>query len=131
MDHRQRPVFPEAFKREAVDRVASSGPSAGAVAQEHEPELRRWMVTFGTQATAAARRPNTQAPPPSPFDLAAETARLRRENDRLRLERDIQKNVWPTPSARVISRWRAGLHQRIRSQGCSPGQDGSRALRAS
>jgi hypothetical protein len=26
---------------------------------------------------------------------------------------------------------RAGLHQRIRSQGFSPGQDGSRALRAS
>jgi transposase len=27
--------------------------------------------------------------------------------------------------------WRAGLHQRIRSQGLSPGQDGFRALRAS
>ena len=41
------------------------------------------------------------------------------------------QNVWPTPSARVISGWRAGLHQRIRSQGYSPGQDGSRASRAS
>jgi transposase len=94
MDRRQRRVFPEAFKREAVDRVASSGLSAGAVAQElglHETVLRRWMVTFGTQATGAARRPNTQAPPPSPSDLAAENARLRRENDRLRMERDILK----------------------------------------
>jgi transposase len=27
--------------------------------------------------------------------------------------------------------WRVGLHQRIRSQGLSPGQDGFRALRAS
>jgi hypothetical protein len=27
--------------------------------------------------------------------------------------------------------WRAGLHQRIRSRGLSPGQDGFRALRAS
>lgn len=29
MEHRQRRVFPESFKREAVDRVASSGLSAG------------------------------------------------------------------------------------------------------
>ena len=30
----KRRVFPEAFKREAVDRVVSSGLSAGAVASE-------------------------------------------------------------------------------------------------
>ena len=30
----QRRVFPESFKREAVDRVANSGLSAGAVARE-------------------------------------------------------------------------------------------------
>ncbi len=38
-----RRVFPEAFKREAVDRVATSGRSAGAVAAElglHETVLR-------------------------------------------------------------------------------------------
>ncbi len=96
MDRRQRRVFPESFKREAVDRVASSGLSAGAVAKElglHETVLRRWMIQFWTQATGSARRPNTQAPAPSPSDLASENARLKRENDRLRMERDILKKA--------------------------------------
>ena len=91
-----RRVFPEAFKREAVDRVETSGLSAGRVAAElglHETVLRRWMMQFGTQATGTARRPNTQAPAPSPSDLAAEVGRLRRENERLRMERDILKKA--------------------------------------
>ena len=92
----KRRVFSEAFKREAVDRVATSGLSAGAVAIElglHETVLRRWMMQFGTQATGTARRPNTQAPAPSPSDLVAENTRLKRENDRLRMERDILKKA--------------------------------------
>ena len=92
----KRRIFPESFKREAVDRVATSGLSAGAVAHElglHETVLRRWMMQFGTQAAGTARRPNTQAPAPSPSDLAAEVARLRRDNDRLRMERDILKKA--------------------------------------
>jgi transposase len=96
MEGRQRRIFPESFKREAVDRVASSGLSPGRVAGElglHETVLRRWMMQFGTQATGTARRPNTQAPAPSPSDLAAENARLRRDNDRLRMERDILKKA--------------------------------------
>ena len=91
-----RRVFPEAFKREAVDRVAMSGLSAGKVAAElglHETVLRRWMMQYGAQATGAARRSNTQAPAPSPSDLASENARLRRENERLRMERDILKKA--------------------------------------
>lgn len=91
-----RRVFPETFKREAVDRVASSGLSVGAVARElglHETVLRRWMMQFGAQATGAARRSTTQAPAPSPSDLASENARLRRENERLRMERDILKKA--------------------------------------
>jgi transposase-like protein len=62
-----RRVFPETFKREAVDRVVASGLSAGAVARElglHEKVLRRSMMQFGVQATGAARRTNTQAPAP-------------------------------------------------------------------
>jgi transposase len=89
-------VFPESFKREAVDRVVSSGLSAGKVAAElglHETVLRRWMMQYGAQATGAAWRPTTQAPAPSPSDLAAENARLRRENERLRMERDILKKA--------------------------------------
>ena len=92
----KRRVFPETFKREAVDRVTTSGLSAGAVAIElelHETVLRRWMMQFGTQATGPARRPNTQAPAPSPSDLVAENTRLKRENDRLRMERDILKKA--------------------------------------
>ena len=91
-----RRVFPESFKREAVDRVVSSGLSAGKVAAElglHETVLRRWMLQFGAQATGAAWRSNTQAPAPSPSDLASEVARLRRENERLRMERDILKKA--------------------------------------
>jgi transposase len=93
----KRRVFPESFKREAVDRVATSGLSAGAVARElglHETVLRRWMAQFSTaQATGTPRRPNTQAVAPAPSDLAAENARLRRENERLRMERDILKKA--------------------------------------
>ena len=91
-----RRVVPETFKREAVGRVATSGLSAGAVARElglHETVLRRWMMQFGAQATGAAWRPNTQAPAPSPSDLVADNARLRRENERLRMERDILKKA--------------------------------------
>jgi len=91
-----RRVFPEAFKREAVDRVAASGLSAGAVARElglRETVLRRWMAQFGTQVTGTPRRPNTQAVAPSPSDLVADNARLRRENERLRMERDILKKA--------------------------------------
>jgi transposase len=92
MERRQRRIFPDAYKREAVDRITSSGLSPGRVAVElglHETVLRRWMMRFGTQATGLARRPHTQAPAPSPFDLSPENARLRRDNDRLRIERDV------------------------------------------
>ena len=96
MERRQRRIFPESFKREAVDRAASSGLSPGRVATElglHETVLRRWMMQYGTQATGTPRRPNTQAAAPSPSDLVADNTRLRRENDRLRMERDILKKA--------------------------------------
>jgi hypothetical protein len=51
------------------------------------------MTQFGAQARGAAWRANTQAPAPSPSDLAAGVPRLRRENERLRMERDIPKNA--------------------------------------
>jgi transposase len=87
-----RRVFPETFKREAVDRVGSSGLPVARVAGElglNETVLRRWVARLGGQATGTARRPITQAP----SDLAAENARLRRENERLRTERDILKKA--------------------------------------
>ena len=92
----RRRVFPEVFKREAVERVISSGLSASQVAQElglHETVLRRWVRDLAPQATGPARRPLPQAVAQSPADLAAENARLRRENERLRMERDILKKA--------------------------------------
>jgi transposase-like protein len=47
-----RRVFPEVFKREAVDRVISSGLSVGKVATElglNETVLRRWVMRLGGQ----------------------------------------------------------------------------------
>ena len=58
-----RRVFPEVFKREAVDRVISSGLSVGKVAAElglNETVLRRWVMRLGGQATGPARRLITQ-----------------------------------------------------------------------
>ena len=81
--------------RQAVDLVASSGRSIGSVAKElglRDSVLRRWVELRGAgrEPTAAARRPTTQATLPS-ADHAAEIARLQRENERLRMERDILK----------------------------------------
>lgn len=70
-----RRVFPESFKRWAVDRVVSSGPSAGKVAAElgrHETLLRRWMMQFGAHATGMPGRANTQAVDSSPSLANAE-----------------------------------------------------------
>jgi transposase len=55
-----RRIFPEAFKREAVDRVASSGLSVEKAATElglHETVLRRWTKQFSAQVTGTTRRP--------------------------------------------------------------------------
>jgi transposase len=60
MARRHRRVFPEAFKREAADRVRSSGLSAGKVAAElglHETVLRRWMMPYGAQVTGGGVAP--------------------------------------------------------------------------
>ena len=95
MEGRQRRSFTDDYKRQAVDLVASSGRSIGSVAKElglRDSVLRRWVEQRGAgrEPTAAARRPTTQAPLTS-ADHAAEIARLQRENERLRMERDILK----------------------------------------
>src|SRR5258708_40171063 len=93
MKERQRRSVRDDYKRQAVDLVASSGRSIGSVAKElgvRDSVLRRWVEQRGAglEPTAAARRPTTQATLPS-ADHAAEIARLQRENERLRMERDI------------------------------------------
>ena len=77
MSEVQRRIFPEAFKREAVERVRSGGLSAGKVAAElglHETVLRRWMrQSAAPSAAASLPRPTAQVVTPSLADLAAVT----------------------------------------------------------
>ena len=95
MQGRPRRSFTDDYKQQAVDLVASSGRSIGAVAKElglRDSVLRRWVEQRGVsrEPTAATWRPTTQAAAPS-ADHAAELARLQQENERLRMERDILK----------------------------------------
>ena len=84
--------FPEAFKRQAVDRAVTSGLGMQAVADElglHVTVLRRWVRKDRHAGTVLAQRPITQGPGPSPADLAAENARLKRDLQKAQTERDI------------------------------------------
>ena len=58
---RRRREFPEAFKREAVERVRTSGLTIIAVAEEfglHETVLRRWIQKFSEPGITPRRRPS-------------------------------------------------------------------------
>ena len=71
----------------------SSRRSVTAVAKElglRDSVLRRWVDKFRQEPASATWRPTTQAAP-MPADQASEIARLRQENERLRMERDILK----------------------------------------
>ncbi|WP_106160474.1 transposase [Hasllibacter halocynthiae] len=90
MTDRNRRVFADAFKREAVERARTSGMTIVAVAEElglHETVLRRWIARFGgsTTVSPAGRPPAAASMMPSP----AENARLKRELHRTGSERDI------------------------------------------
>src|SRR5437899_10701271 len=92
MEGRQRRSFTEEYKRQAAELVVSSGRSITSVAKElglRDSVLRRW-VKLRQEPASAAWRPTTQATP-MPADQASEIARLRQENERLRMERDILK----------------------------------------
>ena len=83
-----------------------------AVANElglHETVLRRWIQRYGEPGAVPVRRISTAASSgPSPADLAAENARLKRELDRARMERDIPKNH-RGPGAHLRAEERAAL----------------------
>ena len=88
-----RRQFTDEFKREAVALLASSGRPLTQIAAElgiAPSMLRNWR----SGGRNAALRPNTLASAPHCVpDPAAEISRLRRENDRLRMERDILKKT--------------------------------------
>ena len=90
----RRRSFTGDYKQQAVDLVTSSGRSVTSVANElglRDSVLRRWVEKLAGHAAAAAPgRTATPAALPS-ADQASEIARLRQENERLRMERDILK----------------------------------------
>jgi transposase len=100
--NRQRRLFPDAFKLEAVAAVRG-GRSVSAVAAElglPDRLVRTWLrwAEGRTAAGSGGGAPPRPPPPPggagrrvgpSPADQAAEIGRLRRELDRVRMERDI------------------------------------------
>jgi len=98
--------YTEDYKRQVVDVVVSTGRTATSVAAEvglHHTLLSRWVRRYGPSAGAAAAAPARPAPVPSlkPVPVphaaqAAEIARLKRENERLRMERDILKRGSPS-----------------------------------
>ena len=100
---RKRRSFPEAFKREAVAAVRGGRPVSAVAAELGLPDRLvrawlRWAEGRAPAASGAPAPPGARAAParrvgPSPADQAAEIARLRRELDRVRTERDILKRA--------------------------------------
>ena len=99
----QRRFFPDAFKLEAVAAIRG-GRSVSAVAAElglPDRLVRAWLRWAEGRTVAGSSAPaptKQQAAParrvgPSPADQAAEIGRLRRELDRVRMERDILKQA--------------------------------------
>jgi transposase-like protein len=98
-DESQATSYTEDYKRQVVDLLVSSGRTSTAVAAEvglHPTLLCRWVRQYGAGAGKAEA---PRALPPSlklvsipTADQAAEIAQLRRECDRLRMERDILKS---------------------------------------
>src|SRR5215218_8523050 len=103
--NRQRRLFPDAFKLEAVAAIRG-GRSVSAVAAElglPDRLVRTWLrwaegrTAAGSGALAPTPAKEQAAPArrvgPSPADQAAEIGGLRRELDRVRMERDILKKL--------------------------------------
>jgi transposase len=92
MGRSQKPYAPE-FVQEAVRLVIEGGMSRTQVAQDlgvSVDTVARWVLR--AQYTATSPSPSV-APSSTPGSERAELARLRRENDQLRMERDILKKA--------------------------------------
>lgn len=97
--NRQRRLFPEAFKLEAVAAVRGGRSVSAVAAKLGLPDrlVRTWLRWAEGRTAAGSGPPLPTKEPtvparrvgPSPADQAAEIGRLRRELDRVRMERDI------------------------------------------
>lgn len=86
---RTRRKFTEEFKSEAVRIVRDSGKSVGAIAREldlTETALRRWVQQAEVDSGGGSSGAMTTSE-------REELSQLRRENKRLRLEREIPKEA--------------------------------------
>ena len=98
MTKTRRDFTPE-FKREAVALLESSGRPLMQIATElgiSPSMLRNWRAVVNggpPQPRAGSKVAANSAPMTSPADQAAEIARLRRELDRTRMERDVLKKA--------------------------------------
>ena len=95
-----RREFTPEFKREAVALLESSGQPQMQIAAElgiQPSMLRQWRAMLNGASPPPRPAGSTGASPPSPVaspsDQAAEIARLRRELDRTRMERDVLKKA--------------------------------------
>src|SRR3954453_5561303 len=103
--NRQGRFFPDAFKLEAVAAIRSGRSVSQVAAELGLPDrlVRAWLrwaegrTAAGSGAPAPTPTKEQAAPArrvgPSPADQAAEIGRLRRELDRVRMERDIRKKA--------------------------------------
>jgi transposase len=85
---RTRPPYPEEFKREAIQLVRMTGKSKRQVAEDlgiSDVTLRNWIKQ--------AERDEGKRPDGLSGDEREELARLRRENQTLRMEREILKKA--------------------------------------
>src|ERR1700694_3375745 len=91
-----RRYFTDEFKQEAIALLVSSGRPLSQIASElgiSPSMLRNWRNGSGGRDAGSALRPIPASAAHSVPDPAAEISRLRRENDRLRMERDILKKA--------------------------------------
>ncbi len=95
---KSRREFTDEFKREAVAQLEGGGRPLTQVAAElgiQPSMLRNWRVkAHGGVARSRAGPPaSVPATGTSPADLASQNAKLKRELDRTRMERDVLKKA--------------------------------------
>jgi transposase len=92
----ERRHFTDEFQTEAVALLASSGRPLVQIAGElgiSPSMLRNWRTRSGGQKAGSGPQPRPASAASSVPDPTAEISRLRRENDRLRMGRDILKKA--------------------------------------